>query len=136
MDTIFLEQVKVQTKLGVPAFINEWVSAPYPDQHEDRKLIIPGLAWLDTESKTRNGVIFANADAGAQKLILDDIAFKDKVKPGLEMPAKFFGRMRSLTLGAYYTTREGWKAIGYTGNIPSAEFAGPSDEILKRIGVI
>ena len=59
--------IPAPSKLGVPAFINEWVSAPYPDQHKDRELIIPGLAWLDNESKTRNGVIFANADAGAQK---------------------------------------------------------------------
>lgn len=126
------------SKVGVPAFINEWVSAPYPDQHEDRQLIIPGLAWLDNESKTRNGVIFANADVGAQKLILDDIAFKDRVKPGLEMPAKFFGRMRSLTLGAFYTTREGWAEIGYMGNTPgTGDYAGPTPEALAHIkGVI
>jgi hypothetical protein len=126
------------SKVGVPAFINEWVSAPYPDQHEDRKLIIPGLAWLDNESKTRNGVIFANADIGAQKLILDDIAFKDKVKPGLEMPAKFFNRMRVLTLGAYFTTREGWADIGYIGNQPgTGDYAGPTPEAAAHIkGVI
>ncbi|MEQ1785208.1 MAG: gluconate 2-dehydrogenase subunit 3 family protein [Hyphomonadaceae bacterium] len=126
------------SKLGVPAFINEWVSAPYEDQDADRKLIIPGLAWLDDESKKRNGVPFANADSSAQKKILDDIAFKDKVKPGLEKPAEFFGRMRSLTLGAYYTTREGWAEIGYMGNTPgTGEYPGPTAEALDHIkGVI
>lgn len=126
------------SKLGVPAFINEWVSAPYEDQDKDRKLIIPGLAWLDDESKKRNGVSFASADSSAQKKILDDIAFKDKVKPGLEKPAEFFGRMRSLTLGAYYTTREGWAEIGYMGNTPgTGDYAGPTPEALAHIkGVI
>ena len=63
----------------------------------------------------------------AQKKILDDIAFKDKVKVGLEKPAEFFGRMRSLTLGAYYTTSEGWAEIGYMGNTPgTGDYAGPT----------
>jgi hypothetical protein len=126
------------SKLGVPAFINEWVSAPYPDQHKDRQLIVPGLAWLDDESKKRNGVPFTNADSTAQKKILDDIAFKAKVKPGLEKPAEFFGRMRSLTLGAFYTTREGWAEIGYMGNTPfTGDYPGPTPEALAHIkGVI
>lgn len=126
------------TKVGVPAFINEWVSAPYEDQHKDRVLIVNGLAWLDEESKVRNGVGFTQADSSAQKKILDDIAFKDKVKVGLEKPAEFFGRMRSLTLGAYYTTSEGWAEIGYLGNTPgTGDYAGPTPEALAHIkGVI
>ena len=48
------------SKLGVPAFIDEWVSAPYPDQHRDRVLIINGLAWLDQESRARSRAIFAS----------------------------------------------------------------------------
>lgn len=126
------------SKVGVPAFINEWVSAPYPDQHKDRQLIVPGLAWLDEESKQRNGVAFTNADSSAQKKILDDVAFKGKVKPGLEKPAEFFGRMRSLTLGAFYTTREGWADIGYMGNTPgTGDYPGPTLEALAHIkGVI
>ena len=126
------------SKLGVPAFINEWVSAPYPDQDKDRQLIIPGLAWLDAESKQRNGAPFTTADSTAQKKILDDIAFKAKVKPGMEKPAEFFGRMRSLTLGAFYTTREGWTDIGYVGNTPfTGDYPGPTPEALAHIkGVI
>lgn len=123
---------------GVPAFIDEWVSAPYPDQHRDRVLIINGLAWLDEESKVRNGVPFARAETRAQAAILDDIAFKDRIKPGLEKPAEFFNRVRTLTLGAYYTTREGWAEIGYIGNQPSTgDYAGPTPEAAAHIkGVI
>jgi hypothetical protein len=126
------------SKLGVPAFINEWVSAPYPDQHKDRELIIPGLAWLDEQSNKANGVVFAKADPSARKAILDQIAFKAKVQPGLEKPAEFFGRIRSLTLGAYYTTSEGWAEIGYMGNKPgTGDYPGPTPEALAHIkGVI
>lgn len=130
--------IPAPSQVGVPAFINEWVSAPYPDQNKDRQLVVPGLAWLDQESKARNGAAFARAEASAQKLILDDIAFKERVKPGFEKPAEFFGRMRSLTLGAFYTTPEGWADIGYKGNAPgTGDYAGPTAEALAHIkGVI
>jgi hypothetical protein len=131
-------EIPSPSKVGVPAFINEWVSAPYPDQHRDRELIIPGLAWLDEQSTKANGVIFAKADPAKQKAILDRIAFKAKVEPGLEKPAQFFARLRSLTLGAFYTTREGWADIGYMGNTPgTGDYAGPTPEALAHIkGVI
>lgn len=130
--------IPAPSQVGVPAFINEWVSAPYPDQHRDRVLIVNGLAWLDEESKVRTGAPFVRAEARAQTGILDDIAFREKVKPGLEKPAEFFGRLRSLTLGAFYTTNEGWADIGYMGNRPSTgDYAGPSPEALAHIkGVI
>ena len=64
------------SKLGVPAFINEWVSAPYEDQDADRKLIVPGLAWLDDESKKRNGVPFASADSSGIFLMITGTSFK------------------------------------------------------------
>jgi hypothetical protein len=126
------------SEVGVPAFVNEWVSAPYPDQQAQRKLIIPGLSWLDNEAATRGGQKFSHASTDVQKAIADDIAFKDRVKPGLEKPAEFFTRMRSLTMGAYYTTPEGWKAIGYPGNRPgTGPYPGPTPEALAHIkGVI
>lgn len=130
--------IPAPSQVGVPAFIDEWVSAPYPDQHRDRVLIVNGLAWLDEESKVRTGVPFVRAEARARTGILDDIAFREKVKPGLEKPAEFFGRLRSLTLGAFYTTSEGWADIGYMGNRPSTgDYAGPPPEALAHIkGVI
>jgi hypothetical protein len=123
------------SQVGVPAFINEWVSAPYPDQQKQRALIIPGLAWLDREASKRSGQVFAKLKLDEQKAIADDIAFKGKVKAGHEKPAEFFSRMRSLTMGAYYTTPEGWKVIGYPGNTPvaSGPYPGPTPEALAHI---
>src|SRR5215210_8011381 len=39
--------------VGVPDFIDEWVSAPYDQQIKDRKIIRAGLAWLEGESTKR-----------------------------------------------------------------------------------
>jgi hypothetical protein len=122
------------SKVGVPAFINEWVSAPYPNQQKDRALIVPGLAWIDKESQKRNGSPFASAKADDQKAIFNDIAFKGRVKPGLEKPAEFFGRMRALTVGAFYTTQVGWKDIGYLGNTPyEGPYKGPPPEAIAHM---
>ena len=81
---------------------------------------------------------FASADPAAQKTLLDEIAFKGKIGPGLEKPAEFFNRFRSLTLGAYYTTTEGWAEIGYVGNQPgTGDYPGPTPEAAAHIkGVI
>src|SRR6185436_5486929 len=38
------------SQLKVPDFIDEWISAPYPAQQADRKLILEGITWMDMES--------------------------------------------------------------------------------------
>src|SRR5262249_16419848 len=43
------------SQLKVPDFIDEWVSAPYPIQQEDRIEILRGLDWLKAESVRRFG---------------------------------------------------------------------------------
>jgi hypothetical protein len=122
------------SQVGVHAFVDEWVSAPYPDQQKQRALILPGLAWLDAQATTRGGQRFDRVTPEVQRAIADEIAFKDKVKPGLEKPAEFFTRMRALTLGAYYTTPEGWKQIGYPGNNPViGPYPGPTPEAIEHI---
>src|SRR5712675_3228015 len=45
--------------VGVPDFINEWVSAPYEQQQADLQTLRKGLAWLDAESRKRFGKIYA-----------------------------------------------------------------------------
>lgn len=119
--------------VGVPDFIDEWISAPYDQQVKDRKLIRDGLAWLDTEANKRFGKGFAESTVAQQTAILDDI-----VKEGNEARKQaraFFVVFRDRAAGGYYTTPEGWKAIGYTGNVPLAEFPGPPPEALAHAGL-
>lgn len=120
--------------LGVPAFVDEWISAPYPAQQDDRSLIVPGLAWVDAESSARFGKPFAAVTNAQRAAICDDIAFRGRVKPGLEQAARFFDRVRSIALLAYYSTEEGWQQIGYLGNTPTTgPYPGPTPEALAHL---
>jgi hypothetical protein len=97
-------------------------------------LIVPGLAWLDREAKKRGGTPFADASEEVRIAIVEDVAFKERVKPGLEKPAAFFSAVRALTLGGYYSTPEGWADIGYMGNTPIAgSYPGPTPDALAHL---
>ena len=120
--------------LNLDAFIDEWVSAPYPDQQRDRRLILSGLAWLDAESNARFGHVFAAASDSERRAIFDQIAFRAKVQPGYARPAVFFARLRGLMLGGFFSRPEGMKDIGYIGNAPmTGAYPGPSDEAMAHL---
>ena len=91
--------------LGIPDFIDEWVSAPYPDQEKDRPLIQGGLKKLG-----------AKPDAA-------------KLTALQKEGGEFFKRFRYLVIGAYYTTEAGFKDIGYIGNVSRPNDPGPSAEV-------
>ena len=119
--------------VGVPDFIDEWVSAPYDAQQKDGKVIREGLAWLDGAAREHFGKGFADAAPAQQTALLDDI-----VKEGTDARKAahgFFTNFRDKVAGGYYSTPEGWKAIGYVGNVPMAEFPGPPPEVLKHLGL-
>jgi hypothetical protein len=96
--------------LGVPDFVNEWVSAPYPDQVKDRPIILDGLNAITRDVLGKDPAARAAALAAL---------------PG----SVFFKRFRALTIGAYYTTEAGFKDLGYIGNVARASDPGPSDEV-------
>jgi hypothetical protein len=121
--------------VGVVDFIDEWISAPYKTQVDDRKLVLDGLKWLDRESSRRFSAPFAALDQTQQQAICDDICFLPKAKPRFVEPARFFARYRDLTAGGFYTTPEGRKDLQYVGNTPLARFDGPPLEVLKKAGL-
>jgi len=121
--------------LGVPAFIDEWVSAPYPMQQADRPVILDGLAWLETESRNRFAQEFSALTPAQQQAICDDICDTKTARPEFKQAASFFAGFRSIAAGGYFSTPEGWKAIGYVGNVPTASFDGPPKEVLEKLGV-
>ncbi len=123
------------SQAGVPAFINEWVSAIYPIQQADKLVVRGGLAWLNTESLRRNGKDFVDLTEAEKTGICDDIAYLPKAKPEFAFGALFFAKVRDLTSTGFYTSEIGMKDIGYIGNVPLPKFDGPSPEVLKHMGL-
>lgn len=120
--------------LHLDAFIDEWVSAPYPVQQQDRELLLSGLAWLDAETAQRFGNDFRKASDKQRREIFDAIAFKKTIKPGYERPAEFFARLRTLMMSGFYSLPEGVADIGYMGNTPSVgPYPGPTQEALAHL---
>jgi hypothetical protein len=121
--------------VGVPDFIDEWISSPYPAQAGDRRIVLEGLKWIDAEANRRFKKAFADLTSEEQTAICDGLCHPAKTKPEHKTAAAFFKRYRDLTAGGYYTTAEGMKAIGYVGNKASATFDGPPIEALKHVGL-
>ena len=123
--------------VGVVDFLDEWVSAPYERQHEDRKVVLDGFAWLDLESAARFGAkkSFVDLEPAQQSAICDDICYLPDAKPKFTDAAKFFARYRDLTAGGFYTTPQGRKDLRYVGNVPLPRFDGPPIEVLKKVGL-
>jgi hypothetical protein len=119
----------------VPDFIDEWVSAPYPQQQKDRDTLLPGLAWIEEESHKRFTKAFAALSDTEKRTIADDVCWPADAKPEFKKAASFFVKFRSLAASAYYGTEAGWKALGYVGNVPLASFDGPPPEVLEKLGI-
>lgn len=119
--------------VGVPDFIDEWISSPYPAQAGDRRLVLEGLKWIDDEANRRFMKAYADLTHDQQTALCEDIANPAKARPEHKSAVTFFKRYRDLTAGGYYTTPEGMKAIGYVGNRPSGTFEGPPIEALKHV---
>lgn len=112
------------SEVRVADFLDEWVSAPYPSQQQDRKTIIPGLKLLDEQSQTSFQKIFADLKEEEKKTICD----------GMAKGSPFFQLFTSLAAGAYYSVPRCWNAIGYVGNSPSGgPFAGPPQQVLDQL---
>jgi len=129
------EHSPAASAVGVVEFIDEWISAPYPGQQADRAIVLPGLAWIEAESKKRFGKDFSAITDAQRAAIADDICAPSKAAPAFAPAAKFFAKFRDLTSGGFYTTPVGMKDIGYTGNVPLEKFEGPPLEALKKAGL-
>jgi len=121
------------SSVGVTDFIDEWVSAPYPDNVAN--VIVEGLAWLDGESKRRFGAPFADAADAQRTSLCGDISQDEPGDAGLKPASRFFRRFRNLAASGFYTTPAGMKDLGYVGNVPLARFEGPPAELVARLGL-
>ena len=121
--------------VGVHDFIDEWISAPYPANLDDRKVILEGIAWLEAEAQKRFSLGFVNTIGRQKTALCDDICFEEKSSAEFKTPARFFARFRNLTAGGFFTTPERMKDVGYVGNVPLEKFEGPPLELIKKLGL-
>jgi gluconate 2-dehydrogenase subunit 3-like protein len=121
--------------VGVVDFIDEWVSAPYPQQREDRETVLNGFAWLDGQARHHAGQPFAKLHEAQQRKICDRICNVSRAPADLQVPAQFFATYRNLTAAGFYTTLAGRKDLKYIGNVALTHFDGPPAELLKRLGL-
>ncbi|WP_235295817.1 gluconate 2-dehydrogenase subunit 3 family protein [Portibacter marinus] len=117
------------TGAGVPAFI-KFIVKDIPSHQLPMR---GGLAWLDLESNKRFNKQFQFCTKARQIAIIDDIAYPDEnnEKPDMAPGRKFFNLMRNLTVTGYYTSREGFKDLGYVGNRPNI-WDGIPEEVLAE----
>jgi hypothetical protein len=112
--------------VGVQDFLDEWVSAPYPQMQADGVLILSGLANLDASARGKYGVVFSESGSERQAALFEDCCVTGETQP-------FARRLIELVCAGYYTTRAGHAAIGYVGNVPLEHFPPPSPEIVARL---
>lgn len=113
-------------EIATPEFLDEWLSAPYPDMKADRRIIIDGLDALNAATRGRWGTSFCEIERPRQ------ISTFDTWCSGNELQISFCRRLIALVCSGYYTTREGHAAVGYVGNIGRVEFPGPPPEVVHK----
>ena len=121
--------------VGVTDFVDEWISAPYPVQLNDRNTLLAGLDWLDAESKRKHQAGFTALTAEQRTALVASIAAPDKTGAERTGPALFFTTFRGLVMSGFYTTPVGTKDIGFLGNVPLTRFADPPKEALQKLGL-
>jgi Gluconate 2-dehydrogenase subunit 3 len=79
-----------------------------------------GLAWIDKEARASGGKPYRTLDSTQQTAILTSAS-----EAADTVASRFFTLLKSATVDAYYSTREGLqKELGWNGNTFLAEFKG------------
>lgn len=118
------------TDAKVPDFI-EFMAKDMPS------LQVPlrgGLRWLDVQCLNRYSNTFKDANEAQRLEIVNDIAYPEDVKPGMEQGVAFFNRMRDLTASGFFTTEMGIHDLGYVGNVTNV-WKGVPEDIVKQYGM-
>ncbi len=117
------------SEAGVPAFI-EFIVKDMPHHQTPMR---GGLRWLDLQCMKRYEKGFKDCSPQQQIEMVDLIAYPERAKgkPELTQGVSFFNKMRDLTVTGFYTTKMGFKDLGYMGNTPNLWNGVPAD-VLKQ----
>ena len=128
------ERSPAASAVGVPDYVNEFVSAPAHKEHLTR--LRGGLAWLNRTARERFGAAdFPALTEARQHAICDEICFEPAAPRALKPQARFFDAFRDWVSTGFWTTEEGMRDLGYMGNVPLPSFDGPPAEVLERLGL-
>ena len=128
------ERSPAASAVGVPDYINEFVSAPAHKEHLTR--LRGGLVWLNRTARERFGAAdFPALTAARQREICDEICFEPDAPEALKAQARFFDAFRDWVSTGFWTTEEGMGDLGYVGNVPLPSWDGPPAEVLERLGL-
>jgi gluconate 2-dehydrogenase gamma chain len=118
------------TQAGVPDFIEFMMK----DRPELQTPVRGGLKWLDTEANKRFDHTFRDCNEEQQTQILDDIAYPETTRNGMQHGVVFFSLFRDLVASGFWSSRIGIEDIGYLGN-RGAIWDGPPKEVLDKMGL-
>ena len=127
-------EVPSGSALGVPDFVDEWVSSPYEMTQSARRACFALFEWLEQETRGLGAASFAAASLDQQTSVLDRIAWSQSVEVGLEAQAAAFDSFRNIAVSAYLSSAEGSEWLGYIGNQPAlGDYAGPTEAALDHL---
>lgn len=118
------------TDAKVPEFI-EFIVKDMPRHQVPMR---GGLKWLDVQCARNYNKTFVDCTSSEQIEMVDQIAFPEQAKPGMEQGVAFFNLMRDLTATGFFTSEMGLKDLGYMGNRPN-QWDGVSQDVLDQYGM-
>jgi len=120
------------TEARVPEFMDYMLAEA---SERNRVEMHGGLAWLDTECRTRFSADFANCTDAQRKQVLDDISWPARARPELSHGVAFFNSFRDLTASGFFSSQMGWQDVRYIGNVFNPNWNGCPPEVLHQLGV-
>jgi gluconate 2-dehydrogenase subunit 3-like protein len=114
------------SQAGVPEFMDDWITfrTEQEGNMDLRAEIFGGLMWLDHESNRLFEKTFVGASVDQQKQLLDRVAYPGKAAKDDSPWVAFFTRFRGLTVGGFFSSKQGVADLPYLGNRAVAEWKG------------
>ncbi len=116
------------------AGVHDFIEFIVKDKPEHQVPMRGGLKWLDLHCNRQYGKPFSDLSSADQLAMVDQIAYPEQAKPGLEQGVAFFNKMRDLTACGFFTSEIGIKDLGYQGNRPN-QWDGVPKEVLDQYGL-
>jgi hypothetical protein len=119
------------TEAGVPEFMDFMMT----DQPARQTAMRGGLAWINREMRRRTGRAFADSPGDAQRALLDDLSWPQRVRAEMRAGAAFYASFRDLTASGFFTSKIGMADLGYMGNVYVSRWTGCPEAVLRKLGL-